>query len=484
MTSRPRSTPRRSPPDCAGVEHPATSSVATDLDRAVALLSASAPVGLDVEQARIVALARLRSQVEAALTDALAASPVVGGLPTGVLLATDAGMVASERDAMQLIVAARSKLPSLDDAARSGALSSSQIRAVATTCGRLRPDTCAIIDEYLPDLIARSAGVEADWIRRQVIDLVDLIHTRPLERAEDRAERDEHLRLQPDLFGGGRIDGRFAAESFQLLSAALDRRMQAETLDRTELQPSGSFDSLAARTHNGSILGTARAAALMSIVADELAGSAAAPVSAAVPTMLVTTTLDALAGMTDEPGKLLTTMTGGAVNVSARNVRRWADRGARVRLIVHDEDGNVAGVGRLVHHQPDWLRDTVRAMFPTCVIPGCEIPAARSDLDHHVPFDHDDPTNGGATSVDNSGWLCRTHHREKTAGSWAITTDPHDGSRVITHLATNRRYRQPNLLDRPTPPRRCWTTPRSTSPPACDDDPPAYWIDGINRTAA
>lgn len=55
----------------------------------------------------------------------------------------------------------------------------------------------------------------------------------------------------------------------------------------------------------------------------------------------------------------------------------------------------------------------------TCVFPGCQTPADKADLDHIIPFNHDAPDQGGRTTSDDLGSLCRTHHRLKTEGLWA-----------------------------------------------------------------
>ncbi|WP_198347363.1 HNH endonuclease signature motif containing protein [Nocardia terrae] len=56
----------------------------------------------------------------------------------------------------------------------------------------------------------------------------------------------------------------------------------------------------------------------------------------------------------------------------------------------------------------------VRALDGTCRAPGCQIPAAATDLDHQDRFDHNDPLSGGHTTEDNLGARCRRHHRLKT----------------------------------------------------------------------
>ena len=59
-----------------------------------------------------------------------------------------------------------------------------------------------------------------------------------------------------------------------------------------------------------------------------------------------------------------------------------------------------------------WCRDL------TCRFPGCSRPAVVCDLDHTVPFNHEDPASGGLTVFENLKCLCRQHHRLKTFGGW------------------------------------------------------------------
>ena len=62
------------------------------------------------------------------------------------------------------------------------------------------------------------------------------------------------------------------------------------------------------------------------------------------------------------------------------------------------------------HYRPGTrLSRFVQARDRTCVFPGCQRPARRSDLDHRVPWPR------GSTSADNLQCLCRHHHRAKHA---------------------------------------------------------------------
>jgi hypothetical protein len=60
----------------------------------------------------------------------------------------------------------------------------------------------------------------------------------------------------------------------------------------------------------------------------------------------------------------------------------------------------------------------VRAAYPTCVFPGCAVASHKCELDHRVPFDHDQPEKGGWTVLSNIQPLCKKHHDVKTAKLW------------------------------------------------------------------
>lgn len=105
--------------------------------------------------------------------------------------------------------------------------------------------------------------------------------------------------------------------------------------------------------------------------------------------------------------------------------------GARVR--VHDVAGlcSSATDAALRHRPSEALRRFVRGRDGTCVFPGCTVPAEHCDLDHIVPFDHEDPTRGGRTTGDDLACLCRRHHRLKTEGRWAYHREADGGYRWI-----------------------------------------------------
>ncbi|MGB3771147.1 MAG: hypothetical protein WBA00_08380 [Rhodococcus sp. (in: high G+C Gram-positive bacteria)] len=91
--------------------------------------------------------------------------------------------------------------------------------------------------------------------------------------------------------------------------------------------------------------------------------------------------------------------------------------------------------GALTYRPSESLAALVTARYPVCVHPGCAVPSSDCDLDHVIPFDHDDPTTGGWTVLGNLQPLCRRHHGLKTRKQWHYrmltdggivhTRDPH-----------------------------------------------------------
>lgn len=86
------------------------------------------------------------------------------------------------------------------------------------------------------------------------------------------------------------------------------------------------------------------------------------------------------------------------------------------RLLTDPVDGTVLPVAATKYHIPDALRRTTRARWRTCAAPGCDVSAQHCEIDHVVPFDHEDPESGGLTVIENLQPLCKHHHDMKTRG--------------------------------------------------------------------
>ena len=116
-----------------------------------------------------------------------------------------------------------------------------------------------------------------------------------------------------------------------------------------------------------------------------------------------------------------------------------------MRVLTHPETGIVLSVGRTRYRPPADLRRLVRWRAETCLGPGCNIPAARCEIDHTIAWEH----GGDHLAHEPRPALQRPSHRE-TPRRLARGTDP------------RQRRRDPvDLPHRPAIPRR---TPNAASP--------------------
>ena len=120
--------------------------------------------------------------------------------------------------------------------------------------------------------------------------------------------------------------------------------------------------------------------------------------------------------------------------IDAEQVRELA---AAASLLVADPLTSPADALR---YQPSAaLERAIRCRDLTCRFPGCSRPAIVCDIDHTIPFNHQNPAAGGLTVAGNLKCLCRQHHRLKTFGGWR-DKQLADGT-VIWTLTHGRTYR-------------------------------------------
>ncbi len=134
-------------------------------------------------------------------------------------------------------------------------------------------------------------------------------------------------------------------------------------------------------------------------------------------TVNVTIDLPTLLGLSENPGQLA-----GYGAIPASVARALASDGKWKRFITDPQTGALLDYGRETYQPPQALIDFLIARDRTCRFPGCRRSAALSDLDHAQSWDE-----GGTTSLDNLGALCRRHHVLKTHGGWSIESHA-DGS--------------------------------------------------------
>ena len=129
-------------------------------------------------------------------------------------------------------------------------------------------------------------------------------------------------------------------------------------------------------------------------------------------TINVTIDLPTLLNMAENPGQL-----SGYGPIPASLARELAADGNWKRFITDPTSGELLDIGRKSYRPSQHLVDFLIARDRTCRFPGCRYPAQRSDIDHVTPWD-----DGGKTTPENLGSLCRRHHRLKTHGGWKVTS--------------------------------------------------------------
>jgi hypothetical protein len=128
--------------------------------------------------------------------------------------------------------------------------------------------------------------------------------------------------------------------------------------------------------------------------------------------------LTTLARLDDNPGDLA-----GYGPVIADIARQVAAEQTNTewRYTVTDEDTGRNLTGTTRRRPTTAQRRAVESRDPTCVFPGCRMPARECDLDHRTAW-----SEGGATHHDQLEPLCRRDHRIRHSG-WKITRQP-DGT--------------------------------------------------------
>ena len=134
-------------------------------------------------------------------------------------------------------------------------------------------------------------------------------------------------------------------------------------------------------------------------------------------TLNLTLDLPTFLGLKENPGILE-----GFGEIPASAARILASDAKWKRFITDPLTGNLLDFGRSTYEPPQALVDFITARDRRCRFPGCRQPSQLCDIDHAIPWE-----DGGETSTDNLGLLCRRHHRRKTHGGWSLTSFP-DGS--------------------------------------------------------
>jgi hypothetical protein len=233
------------------------------------------------------------------------------------------------------------------------------------------------------------------------------------------------LTTETGLDGMGRLEGRLAPLETAELNAELDR-IEQQLFDRDWKDARARFGAGATKEHLARTPHQRRADALVEMSRRSAACGLTGPAPSARFVVNVhtdqVTLLETLARLTGvDPADLPDDLAGGPVTAAGRRFCETADGSpiaptdmllaavcGRVRRVLYDADGEIADHGRSRRLFTGALRDAVIARSRSCIAPGCDLPAARCEIDHRRGWD-----DGGTTSIDNGDPLCDHDNRWK-----------------------------------------------------------------------
>ncbi len=82
-----------------------------------------------------------------------------------------------------------------------------------------------------------------------------------------------------------------------------------------------------------------------------------------------------------------------------------------VRRVVVNSQGVVIDLGTTTRLFTGSSRTAAKLQHPSCIWPGCQVPASRCEVDHLHPH-----ARGGGTTATNGAPLCGFHNRWKQKG--------------------------------------------------------------------
>jgi len=350
---------------------------------------------------------------------------------------------------------------------RAGRISSSAAVALCEQAGRMlsRPlgDDAATDEEFaqscarLQDRVLPHAGAEtASRVRARARRVVDTIDAQAAWQRRRRARRGCDVQAWGQDDGLAVVMARMPALHAAMVMARIEERVRADA-DRLAA-------AVADRTGAAEpTLGQLRAAAFTELVLDGtlsregLASGGGTPVTdgGAVgrrARVEVQVLVDArtLAGLT--PDALVHVQVGGESVAVGRDdlvdlLARKSTPALLRRLVCDPVSGSLADRGAHAYAVSPDLAAWIAARDRTCRHPGCNRQATGCDVDHAVGFDE-----GGATTVANTGALCRRHHNVKTHAGWRIVDSQSNGSCTFISPTGRRFPHSPvRLLAEPPP---------------------------------
>lgn len=292
------------------------------------------------------------------------------------------------------------RVPKTLHALEEGRIDYQKAKAIAEAVTPLTDDQAAAVAErVLPQAESRTVGTVRSMLRRAVIRA----DPGAARKREEKAAESRQLSLWAEDDGMGVLSVKAPAPQTQAAFNYVDKlartvKDEERTLEQTRTDV--ALDLLCGKANGGSVSTEIR----------------------------VTVPITALLGE-DEPAELAD-----YGPITAEMARELA-MDANIKRLLTGPDGEVLSYDARRYKPPTWMTELVKARNPRCTFPGCRRKAHDSDLDHTIPHQ-----NGGPTTPDNLGPLCRHHHRLKQTPTWPWQLHQHPGGRFTWISPTNRFY--------------------------------------------
>jgi hypothetical protein len=287
--------------------------------------------------------------------------------------------------------------------------------------------------EALDASLADRIGTWQCWSRRRIINAVDAavraVDPDAAKERRVRANDDRSISVTPQPNGTARVQGSLPATA----GALFDKRLSEMA---TSVCAKDSRTIAQRRTDAVSALCAGTNLACDCGQTDcPTRATEGEPSTGGVRTVInVIAGEETVSGQSDQPGYLE-----GYGVIDAEQVREIAQAATLLPVecpAVTDQEA--------LRYQPSAaLERWIRCRDLTCRFPGCDRKAWICDIDHTIPFNHDEPAAGGLTVPWNLACYCREHHRLKTfhggPGGWRDEQLP-DGT-IVWFSPTGREYR-------------------------------------------
>jgi hypothetical protein len=260
-----------------------------------------------------------------------------------------------------------------------------------------------VLHDRVDELVVAATRTTPDEFRRHC-ERVGALHEGE-EAANERFERQRRAttarRWIDPATGLYRLQAWFDPETGEKVWTALDRHVEARFHDR---HPDTAPDDPLAR--QGHLAGLALADLVVT-------GGPGAPGRVRMTVLVDHETL--VNGLHER--SVVELGTGGTLPVSV--VRRLACE-ADILPVVLSGEGVALDAGRARRLATPDQRRAMRAMYPTCGVPGCPVPYHQTEL-HHIRYWTRDR---GPTDLGTQLPLCTVHHGDEHAGRLSIELDP------------------------------------------------------------